>query len=419
MDSDKSMYAIERVDKDTYALCKLAHWVSAKDLRGDSAGKIVGRVPLLPISHNTCAKGKNVESNAKEKALDKPVIEAPNRNVPTDGAKSDGKHSTTTSHPLRHSEQLVSQVNDVETGLDPRSPELPEELPERLLTARQIFERLLCQYMETLYLSKASLTFFTKGPLSKARVAFTSSNQPLDMSELAEFLRSLCLTSSAMEKKYREKLVGIVKDAPILAISDEDVPANSPLRRKPAKRLHPTKAGMFPFEEDFVKRWWSSDDSSPSRRRADETAETMMRRRLASLRLRETLIQVILLLETLAFETSPAFMAKKANENAQSLKETGSEGTEPKPDKKPKSSAKAQDLTLALDIVVDKLCIWQSVEQDTHTSLITPQKDDKREASRSTPLRGTGSDLLRDFYSEVILPLLVAFSRSFLVLIES
>ncbi|KAF2093044.1 hypothetical protein NA57DRAFT_61899 [Rhizodiscina lignyota] len=402
MDMDKSMYAIERVQKDTYALCKLAHWVKAKDLHGETAGRIAGRVPLLPISQNANSKRKRTETDEKDTNSERAI----SRRTSIDGRSFTPKPAQQPSA-TGHLQDMNADDSQMEIGNPKSMPEEPpvaDEPVDLRLTARQIFERLICQYMETLYLSKTSLAFFAKGPLSKARAAFTSVDQTLNVSELAQFLRSVCLSSSAVDKKYREKLPEIVKNTPVLDLSDEELPSNTPAKRKPAKRLHPTKAGMFPLEEDFVKRWWKSDDSSPARRRADESAEAFMRRRLTCLRLRETLIQIILMLETLALEASPGFSQNTVDPD-EAHREAEGRSTETS-DKKPKTTKKPpQDLSLALDLLVDKLCIWQSIDEDgDSSSIFTPKRNGKLDASRSTPLRGTGNDVLPDFYSEVVLP---------------
>lgn len=400
LETDKALYAIERVDVGAYAVCKLAHWVKLKDLRGDDAGKLVGRVPLLPVAPNAAGRAKGVTTEGeKDKPKEKTSTQPSSK--PSNAPDATNK----TPKPRRNAAQAKDTKFEPSTSLGPSM--IPDERP---LTSRQVFERLVCQYMETLYLSKTSLAFFAKGPLSRARLAFNKPDENFNITELTQFLRSICLSSQAMDKKYREKLPQTVKDIPSLALSDDDLPSSSPPKRKVGKRLHPTKAGMFPLEEDYIKRWWMSDDTRTSRNRAGESAEDTLKRRISDLRTRESFLQVIITLEIMALEASAAYQATE-NVDSQAVDSQSKDVTAvldnvvpsvEAQEAKKKPTKKPQDLSLALDLLIDRLCIWQSIEQEGNSSSILSSKDGR---SSKTPSGENTNDILRDFFSEVVVPL--------------
>lgn len=398
LETDKALYAVERVDVGAYAVCKLAHWVKAKDLRGDDAGKLAGRVPLLPVAPNAAGRGKSIVAEADKSTLQEKTSSSKPSSKPSKDSETTNKTPKARRNP--------PQAKDTKTQTDATQDQnvIPDDRP---LTPRQVFERLVCQYMETLYLSKTSLAFFAKGPLSRARLAFSKADENFNIMELTQFLRSICLASQAMDKKYREKLPQTIKDIPSLSFSDDDLPGLSPPKRKVGKRLHPTKAGMFPLEEDYIKRWWMSDDNNRSR--PGESAEDAMKRRTSDLRMRESFLQVIITLEIMALEASPAFKSAqnvepKAIESELKPSEQNPDDAVPTVESQEvtkKAAKKLQDLSLALDLLVDRLCIWQSIGQEGGSSGILSSKDGR---SSKTPSGDNTNDVLRDFFAEVVLP---------------
>jgi hypothetical protein len=76
-----------------------------------------------------------------------------------------------------------------------------------------------------------------------------------------------------------------------------------------------------------------------------------------------------------------------------------------KPKKKRKK--KVQDIKLLIDLLLDKLCIWQSVEQDEDVSYLAKGSKfgDTLDANSSKSASG---DRLQNFCIEVIVPLYVA-----------
>lgn len=247
-------------------------------------------------------------------------------------------------------------------------PVVPDETCD---TAEDILDRFISQYLDTLYLSKTPLAFFTKGPLSRLRAAFTTGHiEGATLPDLVQFLRSLILSSSTADKKYRDKLPELLKELPSQHEDPEHAPAAKKKRRK--KKLKPDKYGLLPEEADFFVKWWYQDESSAP---SDETAERSLTRRSRQLRTRETFMQVVLVLEVLSLEALPEFTP------------VSDQAAQPK-------SKKADTITTSLELLVDKLCIWHSLHStDLLGDAPKPDKTTKE-----------GANQLHSFCVDVIIP---------------
>ncbi|KAI9811923.1 MAG: hypothetical protein M1832_000665 [Thelocarpon impressellum] len=223
----------------------------------------------------------------------------------------------------------------------------------------ETFEMIRAQYLEALYISKTSLAYFAKGPLSRARATFQAGRDASMAPEsLATFLEDSLPSLPLMDKKYRETIPGLVQTLPAPDLSDDDADdaaaGAKPGRKRKRKQSKPGRDGLYPLEEDFVRRWWriAGTDAGPPPESRDELART----RIARLRVRETELQIIMILEALALRSS-----------------TG---------RKDDRSKRRQDVGLILELLVDKLCIWQSVSDEA-----------------------AGKDRFGDFCTEVVMPL--------------
>lgn len=202
-----------------------------------------------------------------------------------------------------------------------------------------------------------------------------------------------------MDKKYRETLPSIVKELPFGVFSDDENDAvSASFRKKPRKTkgLKPGKDGLYPEEEVSVVRWWLGRSNRTDDEGSFENREESIRIRLLEQRARETQLQIILVLETLALEASKL---EKSGEDVPAV----IQGTHNLSKQKLKTK-KVQDLNVLLDLLVDRLCIWQSMSveggsasmnEDTSVSQIT----------RNIPNKVLKVDVLRNFCVDVILPL--------------
>lgn len=244
---------------------------------------------------------------------------------------------------------------------------------------------------------KASLAYFAKGPLSRAR-AFFNSNDVVssDGLSLAEYLRICILNLPTMDKKYKETLPNIVKELPIGVFSDdENITATFRKKTRKKKSSKIGKDGLYPEEEVSVIRWWLDRRNSIDGDDSSENRDERVRLRMAEQRARETQLQIILLLETLALEASNP---GKASENGLMVVEGRHSSC------KKQRGKKLHDLNVLLDLQIDRLCIWQSMSVGEGGPSTHEDNTDSR-ATLRVSYEGRRSDVLRDFCVDVVLPL--------------
>ncbi len=252
--------------------------------------------------------------------------------------------------------------------------------------------------METLYTSKTALAYFTKSTLARARAAFRSSTIT-SVSDLANFYRGRLLNSKKMDLKYRETIPKIVEDTILQRSSDSGRTSALPhvSLKRTSKRKRLGKDGLYAGEEQFVRTWWLSQNAGKFAILNLHLRVQEMQALLIDLRNRETQLQLLLILEILTLE---------------SRTEVGNEGVlaptsvkrEPDDEESnnilawtPSKINKKRDLRPDLDILVDRLCIYQSV--GIVTSTFADEAKNKNGESRKEV-----RDKLRDFCCSVILP---------------
>ncbi|KAL1637994.1 hypothetical protein SLS58_009111 [Diplodia intermedia] len=409
-EADGSLCAVERVRRGVYALCKLGAWVREED---------VGAVPAYAAGLPYARPLKALRREDGRHWWQRVAVAAAPPVVGT--ARGDGHAPPPPRISMRRSVPNIVQqgappprrLEEADPFVDSAAEQVPlaagqppvegvEERPPQ--TAEEVFQAVVHQYLEALYLTKTSLAFFVKGPMSRARAAFTSKeNTGLKMGDLAAFMRSILLQPGPMDKKHREKLPEIVKSMPLPGLSDdEDAVAAKVDKKKKNKRkkLKPNKDGLYPGEDEHVKKWWLQDRPGSSPHGHSESPADVLKRRLGDLRVRESMAQTILVLEIIALEASPSFQATEQEETQQN--ETPAEPQAASVKKR--KSKKPQDLNVLLDLLLDRLCIWQSVEQDE--TLVKVPKSGSGKNDTLTPSSGKSetSDKLKNFCVEVILP---------------
>lgn len=394
---DGSLCALEQVQQQIYSLCRLASWVKAEQLQElASSPNIVPSIVRHPVLQDPVTTKYWWSSASTGPLPSKPTSKRESLRVSmidttAAPATAFGNHVLAE----EQSSTISPYVGDEPTVAD-------DNLEPEPMGASQIFDTLILQYLESLYLSRTSLAYFAKGPLSRARAAFNSGQDDrMTTYELVVLLRTMLLTMASMDKKYRIKLPDTVKDAHLDAMSDSEAtwkPTLSAMRGKSKKfKLKLSNDGMYKREEEFAKRWWKFHDNGMPHPGAEETLDGAIKRRIAELRMRETLAQMIIVLEVMALEAAPSYKEptklEDDKDDAPLDKETVKE--------KKKRAKKPQDLKLLLDLLLDKLCIWQSVEQDDFLS--SESKAEQTSAANTTKV--SNGDALRDFCVEVIIPL--------------
>ncbi|EGP91941.1 unnamed protein product [Zymoseptoria tritici ST99CH_1A5] len=377
-EGEARLYAIERVQRRRYALCRLGAWVKTGDVEQRS------NMDVRPDQAPRKRHALKLENSGQPWWMSVAVEEK------TEDIHSDSVRGCLPALSMQRPRSAVA------AGQSLVMPDDPALLPHSLDTAEpdilkipipaEALEELTKHYLDALYLSRTPLAYFTKGPLARARAAFASSP-----AELVTFLRGSILSSSVMDKKYREVIAEHVKEMPSF---DAEASATKPKSKRKRKwKAKRDKSGFFVDEKDHVEQWWQKDDDSGGSPNAADSTDAVLKRRSPRLRNRETFMQIILILEILALEAGiPSTELSTANESqdADSQAQESQAAGEKKPRKK-----KEVDLPAVLESLIDRLCIWYSLET---TTPIKPGANGSGDSKDET------SDDLKSFCTEVILP---------------
>ncbi|KAI9699051.1 MAG: hypothetical protein M1836_003240 [Candelina mexicana] len=408
LETEQSLYAVERVALGTYAICKLRDWVKSEELR---AGALVTRNESWPFKQNSgfpeqgtewwhsVLSGRDREDTQRTKRK---------RTIASDAVQlsmEQSKHKI--SQLLPKAPSSASSLSQAVPNVEP--VQVPAGWSDSSMagpTAQKILEIIRTQYLEALHLSKTSLAYFAKGPLSRARAAFSTENgAALPLEDLIHFLRSSILTLPIMDKKYRETVPTLVKTIPVDSFSDDEWPQSTvpgPRRKQKSRRIKPGKDGLHPEEEDYLSRGWRISDNDSHATWPGETSDENMKRRILRLKVRETELQIIIIMETLALESST--LSRSRNWSA-AVDQPGAAEKEQRQGVKNKLK-KPQDLTILLDLLIDRLCIWSLSNEENGSA--SPMSSGKREKlgglDRRTPATKAVQNGLRDFCAEVIIP---------------
>jgi len=218
------------------------------------------------------------------------------------------------------------------------------------------------------------------------------------MNDLIDFLRSLVTSTVLIDKKYRETIPEIVaKMKTHVEDSDE---GESKSRKHKSKKPKLGKDGLYPSEDEHVRRWWMANKPVSHDEDGKMVASMDTRYLVSCLRRRETQLQMILILEILALE--PLRRPTEATEESQlpgmESQTTSKDATQDTTTRKKNKT----NLPVLLDVHADRLCIWQSTTLDEVKSLAESQNPTAGQDAQK-PDRAN-SDPLRDFCVDIIVP---------------
>lgn len=402
LDDNKALYAVEYESKGLYVLFKLGSWVDlgklcsvavvsrpyTKSHKHDNPQGVAGRgAPannaLSPTESDKYSKKKRLAIEAIQS-----MVKRPSTSQSLNIEQTASTESPSTVLPL---EPIQIAQPDPVASVQPAQGAALEQ-PQ----AEDILDGVRSQYLDTLYLSKVSTAYFAKGPLSRARAAFhLDLDSTLQMKDLTQFLDSLVLPTNILDKKYKDGLQEFVSTLDPGIESDLDADMKTRPRKRKIKKVKLGKNGLYNTEDSFIKSWWENHDAdaeTPGAAREDTT-----RSRISKLRVREILLQIILILETLALEK----LCPPPDPNDDLPFPAVVEATPG--DKTARSKAKKpRDLPALVAVHLDRLSIWSlSAGEGTSTS--------KEGTTSSAPtLTTTGgsdaTDILRNFCLEVVVP---------------
>ncbi|KAI5788155.1 DNA replication regulator SLD3-domain-containing protein [Pyronema domesticum] len=348
LEGERQLSAIEMVQEGVYAIYKLSTLLRMKDIR-KAASDSRGWTGQAGLAGQAAQTDGGLDQAMQAVRLD---MGLPLESV--DIAMANCEERTTT----EPNETLPSPPPTAAGELPPTEPmQTPPPMSEILDQVRR-------QYLDTLYLTKTSLAYFSKSTLSRARASchdFEETPPANRFDELNSFLRQMVLPLDKMDIKYRKSLVQCALE--------NDVDDKTVFRTD---------------EESFIQRWRAAVFED----RFVGENDTELKGKLEELKNRETELQIILLLEILALNKEHPPSAPEET------KEKGKDGKEKKSKKKSKKAAKnaMPDPDILLDLLVDRLCIWHSIGADLSTG-----KDEFKESSAPE------KDHLRHFSIEVIM----------------
>jgi DNA replication regulator SLD3 len=197
------------------------------------------------------------------------------------------------------------------------------------------------------------------------------------MDDLVTFLRDLVMTTVQIDKKYRETIPDIIKKVQNHAQASDDETGPRAKKRK-VKRMRLRKDGLYPREEEQVRKWWSAH-------RPQLTAEDSMttavpaetRLQISCLRSRETQLQMILILEILALE--PLRHVEDAKESGLPRLDNDEAAGDSSREASTKKRSK-HNFPVLLDVHADRLSIWQTTALDEVKLFDESQAGQAREA---------------------------------------
>ncbi|KXX77029.1 hypothetical protein MMYC01_206115 [Madurella mycetomatis] len=421
-ETSRVVYAVEHESNGLYALCKLGSWADIENLSESatvvcrermSSVKTVkpedtSATPLVtPLMHKESKRRRLAmdeiqllvqrrPSTAPEKGS-QVQTSAPVEEKPGSESSNDQSMEQAEERPQAPAESLTPLCwQDA-----PASRPAPGDDLSTQPSAEDIFQNIRTQYFEALYHSKGSLAYFAKGPLSRARAAFhLDHDSNLEMTDLVDFLKSLVMTTVVIDKKYRETVPELVTKIKTF-IDDSDAGASRSKKRKP-KKPKLGKSGLYPAEDEHIKRWWSS--LRPVSHGDEEKILTAaeIKYHISCLRRRETKLQMILILEILALEPLGSKDASEDRQPPGLESQTASREASQEPSTKKRNK---HNLPMLLDVHADRLCIWQSTTLDEVKALAEGQlsahgdEPEKQERANSDPLRDFCVDIVVPFFS--------------------
>ncbi|KFY96966.1 hypothetical protein V500_02259 [Pseudogymnoascus sp. VKM F-4518 (FW-2643)] len=402
LDDNKALYAVEYESKGLYVLFKLGSWV---DLGKLCSVAVVSRPYTKPYKHDNPqdVTGRGASANnafspaesdkySKKKRLAIEAIQSMVKRPST--SQSLNIEQTASTEPLSTTLPL-EPVQDAQP--DPVAPIQPlQDAALEQPRAEDILDGVRSQYLDTLYLSKVSTAYFAKGPLSRARAAFhLDLDSTLQMKDLTQFLDTLVLPTNILDKKYKDGLQEFVSTLDPGNESDLDADMKSRPKKRKSKKVKLGKNGLYNTEDSFIKSWWKNHDADaevPGTAREDTT-----RSRISKLRVREILLQIILILETLALQKlCPPFDPDDGLPLPAVTETTSGDKTARNKAKKPR------DLPALVAVHLDRLSIW-SLSAGEGTSTSKPGTTSNA-SNLSTAGGSDATDILRNFCLEVVVP---------------
>jgi DNA replication regulator SLD3 len=248
------------------------------------------------------------------------------------------------------------------------------------------------------------LAYFAKGPLSRARAAFhLDYDSTLDLNDHIAFLESLVMSTTLIDKKYRDGVPNCVALIDIHDHSAEDAiqVAGKPKKKRSSKKMKPGKTGLYPTEDPLIRRWWASHDDDAESGAPGSSRDELTKRRISQLRIRETQLQMIVILEVLALQP----LVSTTEDMGMGLPAALSTSEVAEAKDKSVKTKKPDHLTMLIDVHIDRLCIWQSIALGAGKSSANNLEKASEQPDGTPSAVKHADNILKDFCIEIIAPL--------------
>ncbi|KAK9371129.1 DNA replication regulator SLD3-domain-containing protein [Lipomyces kononenkoae] len=247
-------------------------------------------------------------------------------------------------------------------------------------STRELLKHIQSLYFEALYVSKSPLTYFAK--LTLARFRTFCKDVP---EKIIEVLQQMILTVGESDYKYKSGLSHILlelenahgMDEVTIGLFNPDDPASEiPVPVSIAQ----STVGLSPLdhERQYIQRWWNQD--------ADVRLPKLRRKKIDEIKIRETKLQAILALEVLAQQQSVA--ATEGDDQTANEMVSKAKTKKKRAKKNHDDGGGGANLNLLLDVLFDRLYIWQTVSSLDFIIATNEQKADE----------------VREFCLEVVVP---------------
>ena len=112
------------------------------------------------------------------------------------------------------------------------------------------------------------------------------------------------MSTTLIDKKYRDGVPNCIALIDIQDHSAEDATQASgkSRKRKSSKKMKIGKTGLYPTEDILIRRWWASHDDDAESGAPGNSRDELTKSRISQLRIRETQLQMIVILEVLALQ---------------------------------------------------------------------------------------------------------------------
>ncbi|KAK9363513.1 DNA replication regulator SLD3-domain-containing protein [Lipomyces starkeyi] len=384
VDEGKCLAAVERVGKHIYMLTMLPDHVKVKHIRAMwKNGRSSSSSSPTTLEKMADVSVRKDDGNIPDYAtldedsdefwraigVDFQETRAPN----TEGAALFESFSmappTLTELVTKESESLKSK-----TTISTSATIKPLPAPKNSST-RELLKHMQSLYFEALYVSKSPLTYFVKLTLARFRTVCKDNAQ-----KIIEVLHHMILTVGESDYKYksglRHKLLELenahgMDEVTIGLFNPNDPASEIPIPVSIAQST--VGLSSLDHERQYIQRWWNMDE--------DVRLPKLRPKRIDEIKKRETKLQAILALEILAQQHS---LTTEATDPA------GSDTTAKAKTKKKRANKDdaGANLNLLLDVLFDRLYIWQTVSSLDFIIATPDQKVDE----------------VREFCLEVVVP---------------